>query len=1225
LATDLASQPNAESYLCPHLTPATKRTALEELEPFFGAKILAKDAKREQEYFKAERELMEDDDEDEEHTSPAKKGSAEGSDETSSQENPSSATDAKDKTLNNKEDAEVEELLIEMQLGRESMLKLDRRSFIQNFVNTDAFRMLEWLTPSKLDGLAGLLGNFKNMVSGSSAPAVQAKRSNWKEEFGSDEASDPSSLAAEAARVSAVPLDDPRHARLPHSTAAPEPIEAHKNVARNSPPEIEKSRKSTSPLVPRNRRRSDLRPSPPTSLKSINNPASPEVKIRETSETDLKTLNKRNSTSFTDENTFQRRISTETQPLVSARKPRRRVSIASTTKLTFSADEKDFTSHSDQSSTSKQTTSIPTPTLENYISGEALEMDIANTQKCDGIKPSPKSSKHISAEPEHHFPQSLTLFTVSTISLLDKWFAAPGTLDPHRPFRNLLGPEYRIDDDIELKPMKNAKEWIKFIEQSVFYVLSDKKTLMKSFFNDDSGAIDTLTLFSCMRSLIAITPNTDVIFDSLWVAAKCLFVPPECIADGAWDKHGAGVKDGIRGKRRGAVTSEEAVRVASVCLHALIAAVPYFEKDNTLLFAGSRERSNGILISNKRQEPGAINIKLRLNDAFTDEMVMRLALRFFAGISAQQRFQELSRLNGMETPSKDKFLDAVLKPLKYLDAQTPSEFPSWTDEQREVHEKRAPLLMLDWARAVMIREWRGKPTVPADGPFGGALALISALCMYSLAPYIPLSNIFLDANRNSLLIPEVFFQTEYFEKRLNIMEMPVEWLSIRCSKNAVHLLDYPFLFSPDMRVNYLRAINFSRMSSAYDSAETMSLRMHAITSTLVNDQRHQYLNDALRVATSKFLLLHVKRDKVLRMTFDQLWRREERELLRPLKVELVEFGGDEGTDLGGVQVEFFRMVMAEAMNPDFGAFTVDDRTRMIWFQPSSPEPLWKFELIGLIVSLAVYNGLAIPVTFPKALYRKLLGAPVTELHHIEDGWPDLASGLTALLEWDESNGKIEDVFCRTYEFSVNIFDKDISRDMRKDCDAEWPAFKRLNDNLNPPDAPVVDASNRNDFVTDYINYLTDISVAPQYRAFAKGFNSCLNPKSLQLLSPELLQSLVEGIHEISIPELERYTRYTGWNANHPSVIDFWSIVREYNDEQKRKLLEFVTASDRVPVGGMKNIQFVVQKNGSGIMEERLPTSYTCYGILLLPDYRDREKMKRKLDIVLGYSTGFGFA
>jgi hypothetical protein len=39
--------------------------------------------------------------------------------------------------------------------------------------------------------------------------------------------------------------------------------------------------------------------------------------------------------------------------------------------------------------------------------------------------------------------------------------------------------------------------------------------------------------------------------------------------------------------------------------------------------------------------------------------------------------------------------------------------------------------------------------------------------------------------------------------------------------------------------------------------------------------------------------------------------------------------------------------------------------------------------------------------------------------------------------------------------------------------------------------------------------------------------------------------------------------------------------------------------------------------------QRLPTSMTCFGKLLLPEYDSREKMKMKLDVALENSKGFG--
>jgi hypothetical protein len=163
-------------------------------------------------------------------------------------------------------------------------------------------------------------------------------------------------------------------------------------------------------------------------------------------------------------------------------------------------------------------------------------------------------------------------------------------------------------------------------------------------------------------------------------------------------------------------------------------------------------------------------------------------------------------------------------------------------------------------------------------------------------------------------------------------------------------------------------------------------------------------------------------------------------------------------------------------------------------------------------------------------------------------------------------------------------------------------------------------------VYDYIRYLTDVSVRPQYEAFARGFRTCFHPKSLTLLTSNILQSLVEGVQEIDVSELRRYARYVGWDAGHRSVKDFWSIVKRYDDRMKRKLLEFVTASDRLPVGGVKNLNFVIQKNGIETEEGgHLPTAYTCYGTLLLPEYKDKEALKERLAMALENAQGFGFA
>src|SRR5204862_3174591 len=96
--------------------------------------------------------------------------------------------------------------------------------------------------------------------------------------------------------------------------------------------------------------------------------------------------------------------------------------------------------------------------------------------------------------------------------------------------------------------------------------------------------------------------------------------------------------------------------------------------------------------------------------------------------------------------------------------------------------------------------------------------------------------------------------------------------------------------------------------------------------------------------------------------------------------------------------------------------------------------------------------LTLPVTFPKALYRKLLGLPVTDIDHIRDGWPELSKGLTNLLQWKD--GDVGDVFVRTYEFSIEAFGKHINVDMlRISRNADWPQL--MAESVHDPRARVV--------------------------------------------------------------------------------------------------------------------------------------------------------------------------
>ncbi len=95
----------------------------------------------------------------------------------------------------------------------------------------------------------------------------------------------------------------------------------------------------------------------------------------------------------------------------------------------------------------------------------------------------------------------------------------------------------------------------------------------------------------------------------------------------------------------------------------------------------------------------------------------------------------------------------------------------------------------------------------------------------------------------------------------------------------------------------------------------------------------------------------------------------------------------------------------------------------------------------------------------------------------------------------------------------------------------------------------------------------------------------------------------------------------GYNESHPVIKMFWQVVKSWSTEQKKLLLNFVTGSDRIPITGLASLTFIIQRNGPD--SDRLPTSLTCFGRLLLPEYSSKEKLEKVLLKSILNGKGFG--
>ncbi|KAK1057546.1 hypothetical protein LTR74_014071 [Friedmanniomyces endolithicus] len=456
------------------------------------------------------------------------------------------------------------------------------------------------------------------------------------------------------------------------------------------------------------------------------------------------------------------------------------------------------------------------------------------------------------------------------------------------------------------------------------------------------------------------------------------------------------------------------------------------------------------------------------------------------------------------------------------------------------------------------------------------------------------------------------------------------------------LLSTDFLFDTAQRALYFRMINHLKMQNAHSKAGKAA----ALRRRFPAHPHEHEPKDQVRHEEEHYLLLNVSRTNVLSDAYDQLWQRRSGELFRPLRVRLGESDELEvGHDLGGVQIEFFNLICKQAFAEDAGLFVTNPITGLSYFRVGSLQPLQMFELIGLLIALAIYNGITLPLSFPNVFYKLLLGDHDLTLDDVTDHWPDIAKSFRYVMETQgaeddlsfsfplEANGirifahessachhdlnelttiKVADAMPTTYPSA----DVDIEG-------LEWPGFKfTCPDTLVAP--PSVTASDKARYISSYVTWLAVRSVEPQLRAFHRGFKRVIDAYTLSIfITPANLKAFMEGSAHLDINELRESTRYDGYDPKSKYIASFWSVVKSWPEEKQKQLLKFVTAAERLPLGGPEHLTFVVQRARPTSLDH-LPTSSTCFGTLQLPHYRSASMLDEKLSLALEYGLeGFG--
>ncbi|KAL8715890.1 MAG: hypothetical protein Q9220_000557 [cf. Caloplaca sp. 1 TL-2023] len=957
------------------------------------------------------------------------------------------------------------------------------------------------------------------------------------------------------------------------------------------------------------------------------------------------------------------------------------------------------------------------------------------------------------------YPQTLSHFSEKNVKALMRFTRAKdGQLLKDYGYRSSFGVTMPGGDpfDIHADSAASIGPALSFAYQSMYYVLSTPQALLSSFqanVRDGNGnKLDVPITFNrmvqCFHWLRKLERNAQIIFPNLKRATRSLYTP---------STSNQGRKNVRRLQRAGlpcispelyyVKNEQEAAHIAHTVFAALVASIPPFSARTWALVQDSFH--NGRMSAVRKCDPLEVGALQSVLDAFDNEIALDLLSSFVKALSTRISIDKMSKEKDPTEATEfpwvmrhapviklfwDGLLAAEAQPFGYskihkdtidVELRWAYDVPPY-DRSYDEDGPDYIYLIIQWLKILIVKEWDGKAEIDRFSTTGASLEILWW------------SHVLLHEDYNAM------YQIPHLAARLDPTRLDTKWLTTKWRTNPRPLLHYPFILSLSAQVCCFRGMNYAMMFKAYnDSVVASRLLAQMSLSETVSGRGdgglHQRLGDILQ----SYFVIEVRRGHVLEDAMDQLWRCEKRELMKPLKVRMGMYEGEEGLDHGGVQQEFFRIAIAEAFDPKYGFFSItDEQSGMMWFRPCSPEPLWKYEMLGLLFSLAVYNGLTLPVNLPEAFYVGLGGPGViTTPGDISDGWPVLAKGLQSLLDW--SDGDVANVFARSYEYTIEMPGRNITIDMQRigrkdrwmpahlfpesasvacqcgacsslpDCAAHiirrchvikpgvtaWVDVKDMpfsspapitstsfektqagekeplsreiasaetsskespitatsskeiskedhsesldqevgigictnayssprqdSPNLSSQPGMVTDG-NREQYVSDYIYWLTKGSICREFDAFANGFFTCIARRAPVLLEIRDYKLLVEGTQDIKVEDLQRIASYEGgWNADHRTVRAFWRTVENFSPRQLKLLMEFVTASDRLPITGMRNMPFSLQKNGDS--DDRLPTSLTCYGKLLLPAYSSQEVLEEKLCIAIENSKGFGVA
>ncbi|KAJ8010514.1 hypothetical protein DPEC_G00075880 [Dallia pectoralis] len=353
--------------------------------------------------------------------------------------------------------------------------------------------------------------------------------------------------------------------------------------------------------------------------------------------------------------------------------------------------------------------------------------------------------------------------------------------------------------------------------------------------------------------------------------------------------------------------------------------------------------------------------------------------------------------------------------------------------------------------------------------------------------------------------------------------------------------------------------------------------------------------------------LIIRRDHLLEGTFNQVMAYSRKELQR--NKLYVTFMGEEGLDYSGPSREFFFLLSQELFNPYYGLFEYSaNDTYTVQISPMSAfveNHLEWFRFSGRILGLALIHQYLLDAFFTRPFYKALLrlATDLSDLEYLDEEFHQS-------LQWMKDND-ITDILDLTFTVNEEVFGQVTEREL-----------KSGGTNLQ------VTEKNKKEYIERMAKWRVERGVVPQTEALVRGFYEVVDSRLLSVFDARELELVIAGTAEIDLHDWRNNTEYRGgYHDGHIVMRWFWGAVENFNNEQRLRLLQFVTGTSSVPYEGFAALRgsnglrrFCIEKWGK---VTSLPRAHTCFNRLDLPPYPSYTMLYEKLLVAVEETSTFG--